>query len=303
MARTKKNKVFDLFKSSFKITFFYKPSIEDDDQFYYVILDDVIQIRVKIVKEVAVIDMVIPITKSYITPLYDKLVESIMSQDKLTVLVSTIGDTYSIHQSCIKHSAPIIEDETYITVSHGLYQRYKGQYQGDLNKYGFYILSVSSEYGINDQHKEVTVTDVPSNKKIVKPVSGNSKLDSIKNLLIKNINPIIIEDLTDNSFKCIMSETDSFIIELDDNHVGIKELLQDPESKFNLVNIMDLLNTFERIISIIPNVFILNIQNMEVYRLCNGKGYKFISEESKIPKNGLFKQPFLGYGSYKIIIN
>lgn len=303
MARTKKNKIFELFKSSFKITFFYKPTIDDDELFYYIILDDIIQVRLKVVDEVAVIDMVVPITKSYITPIYDKFVNDIMNQDRITVLISTIGDTFSIHQSCIKFDAPLIDDETYRTVSYGVYQKYKNQYNGDLTKYGFYILSVSNEKSMETQHKKVVASDIPSNKKDINPIKGNSTIDSIKNLFIKNMEPINIEDLSEKSFKCYLTSTDSFIIELDNGHVGIKEVLQNPDSTFNLVKIMDLLNVFEQIVSIVPNVFILNIQNMEIYRLCNGKGYKFISEDTKLPKNGLFKQPFLGYGSFKIIIN
>ena len=43
MARSRRNKVFDLFKSNFQITFFYKPINEND--FYYVVLDDVMKIQ------------------------------------------------------------------------------------------------------------------------------------------------------------------------------------------------------------------------------------------------------------------
>ena len=59
MAHNKKNKIFDLFKTGFKITFFYKPTMEFEDDHYYVILDDVIEIGIKIINNVAVIDNIV----------------------------------------------------------------------------------------------------------------------------------------------------------------------------------------------------------------------------------------------------
>lgn len=305
MARSKKSKVFDLFKSDFKISFFYKPSFENGDDFYYIVLDDIIELRLKVIRGVIVIDMVVPTTKSYVTPIYDKLIKTIMNQSKVTVLVSTIGDTYGIHQACILNNAPIIEDEDFITVSKPMYQKWKNQNPNDLSKFGFYILAVSSEEPLDKKDTiETKVVDVPVAKKQVKQSVSKSdtKMDKIKNFLMSSIDNLTIEDINQNNIKCSITEVDTFDIELDGESLYVKEILTNPESTLNLVKIMNILNTFEKLISIVPNIYLFNIRHMEVYRMCLAKKYLLISEETSFPENKLFKQVFLGYGTYKVIV-
>lgn len=301
MARSRRNKVFDLFKSNFQITFFYKPVNEND--FYYVVLDDVIKIRIKVIREIVVIDMVVPISKSYITPLYDKLIESLMGQDKTTVLVSTMVDTYPVHSSCIKHNAPLIEDEEFLTVSKEMYQRWKTQHEGDLGKYGSYILAVSKEDPL-EKDREVKVVDQPTKvKKEEKlPLPTEDKFDQIRAILKKNMKAINIGQLKEEILECFIDEH-RFVLEWSNDELYIKEFLQEQLSNMNLIQKMEFLNTFEEILSIVPNIYLVSVQNMELYRLCLAKGYEHISEEHKLPSNKLFKQAFLGYGTFRIVKN
>jgi hypothetical protein len=307
MARAKKDRVFDLFKSDFKITFFYKPTSMNGDEFYYITLDNLIELRIKVINNTLVIDAVVPITKSYIAPIYDKLVETIMKQDRITVLVSTIFDTQSIHQSCISHNAPIIDDEDYITVSHGMYQKWKSVNENELSKYGFYILSVSED-DANKPVQEVTVKDIPSNATKVISVDEsiatvkNTKLDKMKSMLKDTYDNISIESLTEKSIKCSFSEHDSFILEMVDDDLYIKELLQDQENTFNLVKLMVLMGIFESFTQIVDNVYILTVYNAEVCRLCLAKKYETVMEDNRLPVNKLFKQAFAGYGTFKIVV-
>lgn len=301
MARNRKNKIFDLFKSSFQITFFHKPS--NDNDFYYIVLDDAIEIRLKVINDIAVIDMVFPITQSYITLLYHKLVVSLMHQDNVTVLVSTILNTNVIHQFCIKQGAPLIEAESYITVSREMYDRLKNQYN-DLNRYGFYILAVSDEKPLVKKKKEPTVVDVPRMKESVPEIESNvnSKFEPIKDIFIKNIEGIEIVQLKPEIIECNLNGN-KFLIEWVDDSLYIKDLFQTDNIDMNLIGKMNLLGTFEKLIPIVPNIYIVSIQNMELYRICLTKKYELISEDNKLPINKLFKQAFLGYGTYKIIIN
>lgn len=305
MARQRRNKLFDLFKNDFKITFFYKPSMNPGDEYYYIILDDLVKLHIKIIKEVAVIDAVYPITKSYIAPFYEKLVQLIMAQSKITILVSTIGDTSVIHQECIKYEAPLIDDEDYITVPKEMYTKWKSQNIDNLKKYGFYILSVSDEVPL--QQKEITVKDVkPEPREIIKQTVkyDNTKMNPLKTILTSSYSNIVIDDISNSIISCSIDEVNTFAIEYRDNSIYIKELLINPESNFNLIQVMNLLNTFEEFIKITSEVYIINITHSEVYRLCNGKGYEFISEYQKLPINNLFKQAFQGFGTYKLkIIN
>lgn len=301
MARNRKNKIFDLFKSSFQITFFHKPS--NDNDFYYIVLDDVIEIRLKVIKDIAVIDMVFPVTQSYIAPLYNKLVTSLMYQKNVTILVSTILNTNAIHQACIRQGAPLIEAEPYITVSKEMYNRLKNQYT-DLNRYGFYILAVSDEEPLEKKKKEPTVIDAPKIKESAPEIESNvdSKFEPIKDILIKNIEGINIAQLKPEIIECDLS-SDRFLIEWIDDSLYIKDLFQSDNTNTNLIGKMNLLGAFEKLIPVVPNIYIVSIQNMELYRICLTKKYELISEDNKLPINKLFKQAFLGYGTYKIIIN
>ena len=112
-----------------------------------------------------------------------------------------------------------------------------------------------------------------------------------------------IEDTSKGAIRCSLSQYDTFLLEINDNSIYIKELLQMNESSLNLVRIVALMNTFESLISLIPDIYIMNVMNVEVYRLCTAKNYQVISEQQKIPNNKIFKQTFHGYGSYKIFIN
>ena len=47
MSRIRRNKLFDLFKTGFRITLYYKPSGEGDDVFYYFILDEIIKLKIR----------------------------------------------------------------------------------------------------------------------------------------------------------------------------------------------------------------------------------------------------------------
>ena len=309
MARNKKSKIFDLFKTGFKITFFYKPTMEFGDDHYYIILDDVIQLRIKIINNVAVIDTVMAMTQSYIKPLYEKLVETIMGQNNITVIVSIMGDTGAIHQYCISHGAPVTEDDQYITVSKDFYAKWKA-HTNDVNKYGFYVLSVSEDNKpIVKQEQPVTIKDVPSNepakkKQETKPVSiGKTKLDKLK-VILKNAYPNMeFSPLTESSIQCAFNPDENFTLEEVDNILYIKGLMPYPAENMNLVKTMTLINTFEKFISIYPDIFIVEIMNNEVYRICMAKGYNIVSEAQKLPLNKLFKQAFHGYGTFKIVIN
>lgn len=307
MSRGQKSKLFDLFKSDFKITFFHNPtSSEYGDDYYYIVLDDMIRLRIKRVKNVAVIDSVCSITKSYVSPVYDKIISVIKNQTNLTVLISNIGDTFPIRQSCINHGLPLIEDETYITVPQVVYQKWKKQNEGDLSRYGFYIVSVS-DVPISDPPTPVSVI-APTSKKsndindVSLPVFNSMEMKPFRDILKKEVPDISIEESTKTSIRCYLPDNEEFSVEYIDGIVYIKELLQNPETTMNLVKISTLLNVIESLGKVSDEVYIVNIQNSTLYRLCLAKGYEFVREESKLPLNNLFKQAFSGYGTCRVVI-
>ena len=311
MARNKKSKIFDLFKVGFKITFFYKPTMEFGDDHYYIILDDVIELRIKIVNNVAIIDTAMAISQSYVKPLFEKIIDTIMGQEDITVIVSIMGDTLPLHQYCISHGAPVIDDEQYITVSKNFYNKWKA-HTNDVSKYGFYVLSVSEDSTpVQQEQREVkpVAVDKPVEPKpIVKKeptvqVFGNSKIDKIKGIMQKAYPDMTFSLLSENNLQCAFTPENTFNLDLVDNALYIKDLMQQASDNMNLVKTMTLINTFEQFVTIVPDIFIVSIMSNEIQRICSAKGYVLVEEAQKLPLNKLFKQAFHGFGTYKIVIN
>lgn len=302
MARNKKNKIFDLFKTGFKITFFYKPTMEFEDDHYYVILDDVIEIGIKIINNVAVIDKAMSISHSYIKPLFEKIVDTIMSQEEMTVIVSIMGDTVPLHQFCISHGAPVIDDEQYSTVSKNFYTKWKA-HTNDVSRYGFYVLAVSEKntpiHHEHHKHGNVENKDKVENNNIF----SKSKMDKLKEILQKEYPDMTFNPIMENNLQCLISQDNTFNLAIVDDTLYIKDLMQQPEISMNLVKIMQLINTFEKFIPIFPDIFIVSIMNSDIHRICEAKGYILVEEAQRLPLNNLFKQAFHGFGTYKIIIN
>lgn len=313
MSRQRKNKLFDLFKSAFKISFFYKPSGEDDDVFYYLILDEIVRLKIKEIKGVYVIDDVIPLTSSYLKPVYEKIVKHIMSQEKVTVLVSLTGDAISIQQACIANNAPLKSDERYITVSKLYYAKLKATYGDDISKYGFYILSVSDEEPESEPEKKPIVVNakssqqIPNNKPTITPIGEEPVIMKIGNMLTEELGNLFrgayTEEVTENSIRCYIAPEESFVIEYTNDGIYIKDLLQKKSSgDMNLVVLKMFIEILEHLTKFHKNVYIINVQNWNLSGLCNAKGYHCIQEAQKLPLNNLFHQAFHGYGTFQIVI-
>lgn len=172
MAR-RKGKVFTLFESGYRISFFHKPSMGLDDTFYYIILDDAIRIRLKLFNNtVLVIDEIQSLQKSYMSSYYDNFITFLMKQTLFTILISKLGNTSCIDDSCVKENIPIIEDERFITYPSTLYSRICTYLNNDKERYGFYLLAVAGddnsdnintngELSISEQFKKFIITNFP----------------------------------------------------------------------------------------------------------------------------------------------
>lgn len=300
MARPKKNKIFDLFKTDFQITFFYKPSMQEDDVYYYVVLADSIRLKIIVIRGVIVIDNVTQITSAYVKPMFEQMVQVIMGQQELTVLMNVIGNSMPAIQACVSCDAPLVEDERYLTVSQGYYNKLKNIYNDDLTKYGFYILSVgdveaepasNQSTGLVSAYKSSPIGVEPPVMKVIK---------RFKERLKSSFPKLTIEHDDGDSFTCILVEGESFTVEVKGNEIFIRDLIQMPTTSINLIKMMDLITTIESLTDISENVYILSIQNAEINSICAGKGFIKIKEEQNLPVSRLFKQAFHGYGTYKI---
>lgn len=280
MARKKNDKVFDLFKRAFKITFFYKPTNVVGDMFYYITLDDVIRLKVAVIRNAIVIDDVIPLTHNYITPLYEKMVSTIMNQTEQTVLISLLGNTSVVHQACVKCGAPMVEDERYITVAKSYYSKIKASSKS-IAEYGFYILSVSEMEDTVDEIGKETVMMKVTNK-------------------IKTFYPkILVNAIDDNTTRFTIEETDEFIIECSKQTIMIRGFCQ-PGYVLNFVKIVDFINLFESFLDYTNDVYIVGVNSEEVYRICTAKNYELLSEPTML-NNKIFKQVFHGFGTFRLL--
>lgn len=300
MARAKKSKIFDLFKTNFQITFFYKPSMQGDDIYYYVVLADSIRLKIVLIGGVVIIDNAMQITSAYVKPLFEQMVQVIMNQQELTVLMNVIGNSIPAIQACVSCDAPLVEDERYLTVSQGYYNKLKNVYNDDLTKYGFYILSV------NDTDIESTGTQSAGSSSVYKssPVGVEPPVMKVikrfKERLRSSFPKMVIEHDDGDSFTCILIEGEMFTVEVKGNEIFIRDLIQMPTTNINLIKMMDLITTIESLVNISENVYILSVQNAEINSICAGKGFIKIKEEQNLPVSRLFKQAFHGYGTYKI---
>ena len=93
-SRNKKGKIHGIFKNEFHISFFHKPSMEETDIYYYMILDDIIFIKMRLYGDIVlIIEELYPLTSSYIAPEYEKLFNILKNQTVVTVVISLIGNT------------------------------------------------------------------------------------------------------------------------------------------------------------------------------------------------------------------
>ena len=289
MARSRKGKLFNLFKDKFKITFFYKPTMIDDDIFYYIILDDLIKLKIKIIHGTLVIDDIIPVSTTYMAKVYNSLIEILTQQTDFTVLVSLTGNTSAFSSACIKCGAPIIDDDRFLSIPKNLYLKLKEYYNGDESKYGFYLLAVKD---IDDEfidENTIEAGKIPLVDKIVSKFEekyGRSFCiksdygDWAKGKIIE-IKGIRLKLTFDQSTNC----------------VGLHNIdTRDMSSYFDLVGLCDILEMYCRK----GDIIIYDIESPQLNDICKARGYRHINESKQ--KMLSFNQRYtqVTFGDYKI---
>ena len=145
-ARNKKGKIHGIFKSAFQVSFFHKPTMEETDIYYYIVLDDVIFIKMRLLYDIVlVIDEVTPLTMSYLSQEYNSLFNLLKDQTSVSVLVSLVGNTSAFGKTCRDHEAPIVEKEEFLDCSMMFYNKFKNYCRNDISRYGFYLISLRED--------------------------------------------------------------------------------------------------------------------------------------------------------------
>ena len=272
--RNRKGKIFALFKDDFKITFFYKPSMELDDIFYVLILDDLLKLKLNINGDTLIIDDIIPLTEAYLASTCDTLIHILKNQKISTVLISLLGNTQCIHTACMKHNVPIVEDDRYITVSKPLYDRFKQYYQNDSEKYGFYLLSVREE----DTTKQIGCTT---------PVT------TMKSMLLSKYDIVNYEEnkelhTTKFEVKGISFELD--YSENDHHYIFIKQI--DISNINTYIDLLELFELFEKMDFSPYKLIVYGVQDSNVYQICNLRRYPKVSLETESSNRAFLQSTF-----------
>ena len=145
-SRNKKGKIHGIFKSEFHISFFHKPTSEETDIYYYIVLEDSIFIKMRLLYGIVlVIDELYPLTTSYMSPMYERIFNLLKTQTAVTVIVSLIGNAAEFRQTCLKFDAPIIDDDRFVGCSQNFYTKYKNYCGNSVERYGFFLIALKDE--------------------------------------------------------------------------------------------------------------------------------------------------------------
>lgn len=145
-SRNKKGKIHGIFKSEFQISFFHKPSMKETDIYYYIVLEDIIFIKMRLLFDIVlVIDEIYGMTSSYIEPYYQRLFQLLKTQTSVTVIISLVGNTTAFRQTCQKFQTPVIEHESFLDCSSQFYSKFKNYCGNNPNYFGFYLVALKDD--------------------------------------------------------------------------------------------------------------------------------------------------------------
>lgn len=276
MAKVRKGKLFSLFEKDFKITFFYKPTLVPNDMMYCVILDDTIQLHIRVFNNIVlVIHDIIPMTDAYLSKYYDKFIKFLINQTMFTVLISRFGNTTCVADACIKMNVPTVEDTRFITISQNLYDMYKKRFD-DVNKYGFYLLAVTDELGeIKDAPKPIAVDVIqpPKKETVVNSVPDcpiSPMVNHLSNTLRScKINVHQPQNTTDTIVEINSGVT--LYVTLVDEDIHINDITLSPTA-----SLVELMSIFESLEMFPTTIYIEDIKDINVFKLCQVRKYEKI---------------------------
>ena len=257
--KKKKNPIYELFESNYDIDFFYKPSSENIDVFYYIVLDNTVRLAIKV-----------------------ELLTFLRNQTKFTVIISRIGYTDAICVTCDKMEFPLVDDTRFLTVPGRLYDKMKLKYQHDVNKYGFYIVTVndseleSFDTNCDDDTDELTVSDPTISEDII--VEDQPVLDKEPDGLIDkfitylNTSRFVSNVLPLDKGKATF-EWAGINVTFEKNGTIISILEVESPDNVSAVQYMALFQFLEGFLSS-SNIIIEMVTNPIVYKVCRARDYK-----------------------------
>ena len=304
----KKNKVYSLFENDYKIGLFYKPSMQLDDIFFYVELDNTIRLVLKLIGEnILIVHDIIPLTTAYLVKFYDSFIKFLAGQKDFTILISKIGNTSCLDDACLKLSIPLVDDNRFLSVPERLYNRMRDIYNKDANKYGFYLVAVSDDtefdpesiqsINIQSTDENRVVVEIETTKQIEQPepieltkpvevvpkkfepiVEDAPKSDALIDKFLHYItkryrSKLKVISFEDGVYNVSISEIDISFKEMEDNII-ITNCDTKPGCCVSSIVYLSILEFMEKFK--LSDVIIDNVTNGMVFSVCKTKGYQKI---------------------------
>lgn len=286
MAQKKKNKLYSLFENDFKVGMFYKPTMQENDIFYHVILDNTVRLSIRVFDDkVMSIHEIIPLTDAYISKYYESLIGFLQNQTVFTVLISKIGYIPNgVAEACMKSGIPVVDDTRFLTVPERVYERLKQTYRNDSNKYGFYLLAVSDDLNIetpvqNEEEAKPETVEIVEEPKPVKPEKSidieieattlkgkflyflmkNNKFEGCKTDSMSNHLTVVIDLL-----KIIYTEYEG--------NIHIQSVTSVSGESVSMIFYMSF---FEYVEKFLPecDIYVDEVTDNQVYNICKARGY------------------------------
>lgn len=282
--KRKKNRFQSFLEEFYNVSLFYKPTMQLDDIFFYIELDNLVRIVYKLIgNDIITIKEIIPLSNVYLNKFYEELINILMNQNNFTILISTIGNTSCIVNACIKFGIPLIDDNRFIATTDRLYDLLKNTHNDDISKYGMYIVAVNDNF--NNVLKEKTKNN-PAPTIIDVEREENDIADQIPND-IKSERIIQLYKFISSKYKCdisidnetvlmtIMNKISLSIIDIDDYITITSFSLINNGSSIDALNFMNYLEKYKTDIIVLDN-----ITNNVIYNLVKAKNYKSISNNT-----------------------
>lgn len=234
MAR-RKGKLYSILSGEFTVSMYYKPTMKGNDIYYFVILDDIIRLKMRFYDNcVLVVDEITQLSRQYIRNLYVKLFELLMKQENMTVLVSAFGYTGDFSSVCgeANESVPVVECPELFEYSDSIYTRFKDFSKNDATGYGFYLLSICPEtFGpVRDNmgkkqpidETDEKTSDQPNIEKTEAIVETKTEIDKVLAEFIAELNKVCIEH----------EECEYMILSNDKQHIVSLARKNDPSTAY-----------------------------------------------------------------------
>ena len=296
----KQSKIQTYLESFYNIDLFYKPTMQNDDIFYFLELDNTIRMIFRIIYDnVIIITSIIPLTNSYLSTFYNELIQNVKNQKEYTILLTTISNNNDIVNACKKNDIPLLDDNRFKIVNSRLYELLKNNHSNNLSKYGVYVISVSDVINIP---KENEINNIENTKCTIIEVKKDSSDISIPEGLGNNISDLYrylskshytitdIKKISDKNNCFRMTILNKITIDINDNddRINITSIIT---TNGNTIDAMNLMNCLEKYNNC--DIVIENLTNSIVYNIVKAKNYK------SLDGNGMFALKN-SLGSYKI---